>query len=97
MDMSQSNAVEEVLRSEFGGALGKGTLDPTDDLIARGVIDSFGLISLIAALERTFGIEIGEEDVVPEHFQTLERLTAFVEAKRSAPLVAEQSDAHAGD
>ena len=82
--MSQLETVESVLRSEFGGALGSRALDPDADLIAQGVIDSFGLISLIAALEKTFGIEIGEEDVVPEHFQTLARLSAFVADKRSA-------------
>ena len=82
--MTELETVENVLRSEFGGALGTRALDPDEDLIARGVIDSFGLISLIAALESAFGIEIVEEDVVPEHFQTLERLTAFVADKRSA-------------
>jgi acyl carrier protein len=81
--MSQMEAVEAVLRSQFGGRLGNGTLDPDDDLLARGVIDSFGLIALIASLERTFGIDIVDEDVVPEHFQTLEKLAAFVEAKGS--------------
>ena len=81
--MSQMEAVEAVLRAEFGGRLGEGPLDPGDDLLARGVIDSFGLIGLIASLERTFGIDIVDEDVVPEHFQTLGQLTAFVEAKRS--------------
>jgi acyl carrier protein len=82
--MSQMEAVEAVLRSQFGGRLGDGPLDPGDDLLARGVIDSFGLIGLIASLERAFGIDIVDEDVVPEHFQTLEQLALFVETKRSA-------------
>jgi acyl carrier protein len=95
--MSQLVAVEAVLRSEFGGALGRRPIDPTEDLLAHGVIDSFGLIGLIASLERTFGIEIVEEDVVPEHFQTLERLAAFVEAKLSAGGSREQPTVNAGD
>ncbi len=82
--MSQVEAVEAVLRSEFRGALGDMPLDPREDLLARGVIDLFGLIGLIASLEHTFGIQIVDEDVVPEHFQTLEQLTAFVESKLSA-------------
>ena len=95
--MSQLEAVEAVLRSEFAGTLGQRALDPGEDLLANGVIDSFGLIGLIAALERTFGIEIVEEDVVPEHFQTLEQLAAFVEAKLSPGGSREQAAASASD
>ena len=81
--MSQMEAVEAILRRDFGGSLGSGPLDPRADLLARGIIDSFGLIGLIASLEKAFGIEIVEEDIVPEHFQSLERLAAFVDAKTS--------------
>jgi acyl carrier protein len=95
--MHQLQAVEAVLRSEFGGTLGQRPIDPTEDLLANGVIDSFGLIGLIASLERTFGIEIVEEDVVPEHFQTLEQLAAFVETKLSAGNPGEQPAASADD
>lgn len=80
--MGQVEAVEAVLRSEFGGMLGQGSLDPGMDLLASGVIDSFGLIGLIAALEREFEIDIVDEDVVPGNFQTLADLAAFVETKR---------------
>lgn len=82
--MNQLQAVEAVVRSEFASSLGQRPLDPSEDLLANGVIDSFGLIGLIASLERTFGIEIVEEDVVPEHFQTLDQLARFVEAKLAA-------------
>ena len=95
--MSQLKAVEAVLRSEFGGTLGQRPIDPTEDLLASGVIDSFGLITLIAALERTFGISIIEEDVVPEHFQTPEQLAAFVEAKLAAAGSGGQPAVGAGD
>ena len=95
--MSQLEAVEEVLRSEFGGTLGNGSLDPGEDLLARGVIDSFGLIGLIAALEGKFGIDIVDEDVVPENFQTLQELAAFVEAKRAAGGPGGRSGVRAGD
>lgn len=81
--MSHLEAVEGILREDFGGSLGKGPLDPKSDLLARGIIDSFGLIGLIASLEKTFGIEIVEEDIVPDNFQSLERLAAFVDAKTS--------------
>ena len=95
--MTQFEAVEAVLRSEFGGILGDGPLDPDQDLLASGVIDSFGLIGLIAALEHKFGIDVVDQDVVPEHFQTLAQLAAFVEAKLSSGGSAGPSDARTAD
>jgi acyl carrier protein len=95
--MSQFEPVEAVLRSEFGGVLGNGPLDPGQDLLASGVIDSFGLIGLIAALEDKFGIDIVDQDVVPENFQTPAQLIAFVEAKLSPASPGGPSDARAAD
>lgn len=95
--MSQFEPVEAVLRSEFGGILGDGPLDPGQDLLASGVIDSFGLIGLIAALEHKFGIDIVDQDVVPENFQTPARLVAFVETKLSSGGPSGSSDARTAD
>jgi acyl carrier protein len=95
--MDRREAVEAVLRSEFGGPLGQRPLDPDDDLLASGVIDSFGLIGLISALESRFGIAIVEEDVVPEHFQTVDQIAAFVDAKLSAAGSSGQPDVGSSD
>ena len=94
--MSQMEAVEAVLRSEFGGVLAEGALDPDLDLLASGVIDSFGLIGLISALEARFGIDIADQDVVPEHFQTPAQLASFVEGKRSSGSPAGRPDLGTG-
>jgi acyl carrier protein len=90
--MSNTQAVEAVLRENFGASLGAGPLDAKMDLLAEGIIDSFGLIGLITSLETAFGIEIVEEDVVPENFQSLERLEAFVAAKTPGAVAGSMSD-----
>ncbi len=56
---------------------------PDDPLLgAGGVVDSFGLHNLIVFIESTFGIEVGDLDIVPENFQTLAALAAFIERKQ---------------
>jgi acyl carrier protein len=95
--MSNMQAVEVVLRESFGASLGSGPLDAQADLLATGIIDSFGLIGLITSLEQTFGIQIAEEDVVPENFQSLERLEAFVAAKMLAGSPGSSADRHPAD
>lgn len=57
------------------------TLAPDDHLLENGILDSLGVLDLVAYLEREFGIDVGDEDLLPENFETLGRLTAFVEAK----------------
>ncbi len=56
--------------------------DDDTDLFATGLVDSLGLMRLVAHLEETLGIPLGDADLAPEHFGTLARLAAFVSARR---------------
>lgn len=61
---------------------GSRALTGATSLLENGILDSLGILDLVAYLEREFVITIADEDLLPEHFETLDRLTAFVEAKR---------------
>ncbi len=54
-----------------------------DQLLANGILDSLGVLDLVGYLEQEFGIAVSDEDLVPEHFETLRHLTAFVRGKQS--------------
>jgi acyl carrier protein len=54
-------------------------------LLAEGVVDSTGVLDLIMFLEDTFGINVADEDVVPEHFDSVAKLAAYTEAKLASP------------
>ena len=73
--------VEKILLTEVAVDLGRESLDPDEDLLAQGIIDSLGVVRLIVSLEKAFGIEVIDEDVVPENFQRLDILVKFVEQK----------------
>ncbi len=55
----------------------------TDDLplIESHVIDSMLLLRLVAWLESEYGISIGDEDVVPSNFGSIERISALLNSK----------------
>ena len=57
-------------------------LDDSELLLANGILDSLGVLDLVAFLEAEFQIAVMDEDLLPEHFETLERLTVFVESKK---------------
>jgi len=52
-------------------------------LLESGIIDSLGMLDVVAFLEQTFSIRIEDDDLTPENFASIERLTNFTEEKRS--------------
>jgi acyl carrier protein len=52
---------------------------PDTDLIETGLIDSLGLISLLAEIEREFGFELPLDTLEVDDFRTVARAAAYVE------------------
>ena len=50
----------------------------SSNFIDEGLIDSFDVVSLVAALNSEFNIEIGGEDVLPENFSSVETIENLV-------------------
>jgi acyl carrier protein len=59
-----------------------GDLTGDTPLLDGDVVDSVGVYELVTFLEAQYGIEILDEEVVPENFGTLSALTRLVAAKR---------------
>ncbi len=59
-----------------------GTLRSGDSFLANGTIDSTGVLELVAFLEGQYGIEVQDDDLVPENLDSIDRLVAFVSRKR---------------
>jgi acyl carrier protein len=57
---------------------------PADDesLVQSGVIDSTGVLELIEFLEDEFGIEVPEEETVPENLDSIDKLCRYVGSKQ---------------
>jgi acyl carrier protein len=53
-------------------------IDHSMNLIENGVIDSMTLLRLVSFLETQYGIEIPDEDIVPDNFRSLESIQAFL-------------------
>jgi len=46
-----------------------------------GLIDSTGFLEIIAFMEEKFGVVVTDGDLVPEDFDTLERMSDFVQRR----------------
>jgi acyl carrier protein len=77
---------EQLLRFTTEGLLfGREDVAITDDqsFLDAGLIDSTGVLELVQFLEITFGIQIDDEEMVPENLDSIDRLLAFVSGKVS--------------
>jgi len=66
---------------QHGGGATVDRLKPDESLLDSGVVDSAVMIDLIAYLESTFGVQVPDEDMMPENFETLRAITDYVERK----------------
>jgi len=75
----EARPVRAFIVERLAPATGRTDLDDHDDLIDSGVVDSLGIFQLVAFLEETFRITIGDEEITPENFGSvtaIERLVA---------------------
>lgn len=61
--------------------------DVRDDasLMGEGIVDSTGVLELVMFVEESFGIVVDDEEVLPENFDSVMALTAYVERKGYSP------------
>jgi acyl carrier protein len=59
-------------------------LDDDQSLLESGVIDSTGVLEVIAFLEQTFGISIADEEIVPENLDSINNMTRYLAGKLPA-------------
>ncbi len=80
-----SDVDKEPLRAHFTEKIG-GDRDllPADheSLVDEGVLDSFGLADLSAAIEEVYGIAIPDEDVSLATFESIDKIAAYVASRR---------------
>lgn len=90
--MNTQAAVRQQIRQFVMETLAKpkgvASLSDDDYLIQKGAIDSLGIFKLVAFLEETFSLRISDDEITPEHLQSIsaiERLVLLKLEARSAP------------
>lgn len=62
---------------------GEQDVGPEDSLIELGIIDSIGLMQLMAFLEETTGTRIPDQYINPDNFQSVAAMESMVRELRS--------------
>ncbi len=59
----------------------KAKLGYDESLIDSGIVDSLGLLRLMAFVEKEFNVAIEDDEVIGENFQTINVMKALIERK----------------
>jgi len=51
-------------------------------LLESGIIDSMGILDVVAFLEQNFAIQLTDEELTPDNFANINCIASFVEQKR---------------
>ncbi|MCB8936787.1 MAG: acyl carrier protein [Ardenticatenaceae bacterium] len=63
--------------------------DLSDDasFLDEGVVDSTGTLEVVMFVEETFGVTVGDNEIEPENFDSVNKLAAYI-ARKSAEIAA---------
>jgi acyl carrier protein len=56
-------------------------IEDDDSFLEKGIIDSTGILELVAFVEDEFEIEVSDEELIPDNFDSIEKLAAYTQMK----------------
>jgi acyl carrier protein len=74
--------VREFLKSELNRDMAG--ISDAESLLEAGILDSMSVVQLVAFLEREFGLTIGDDDLMPENFDSIVAVESFVRRSTSS-------------
>ena len=54
--------------------------------LEEGIVDSMGIMELVMFVEEQFGITVEDEELVPDNFDSVSRLSAYIRDKSLLPV-----------
>jgi acyl carrier protein len=74
--------IREFVVTNFMFGQGGDTLLDHTSFLDNGVIDSTGVLELVAFLEERYGVSVEDREIVPANLDSIANLVGFIERKR---------------
>ncbi|MHB8877709.1 MAG: acyl carrier protein [Myxococcaceae bacterium] len=59
------------------------SLSDEASLLDQGIVDSTGVLELVAFLESEFGVTMADDEIVPENLESIGNIAAYLARKRA--------------
>ena len=81
--------VRQFVIDNFVREAGDGNFSNEDSFLETGLVDSMGILNLVEFVQEKFSISIVDEELVPEHWDSVRRVAEFVQSKQKRTTPAE--------
>jgi acyl carrier protein len=79
---SAKDQIREFIQKDLASAKGISSFSDNESLMDNGIIDSLGIFRLVAFLEETFRVRIGDEEITAENLKSVDAIEQLVLAKK---------------
>jgi acyl carrier protein len=82
--MTIQENLRDFIVTDLGWTGDRSLLTDDYDLLEHDVIDSIGVFQLVSLIEERLGVEVPDDELVPENFSSIGALARMVETHRAS-------------
>ena len=83
----QAQSIQDIVRGFLSDRVllsGPMALEEGQSFLRAGVLDSTGVLELVAFLEKDYQIKVADDELVPDNLDSINSIHQFIQRKRSA-------------
>ncbi len=73
-----TSAIRRFITTDLAPDLDGAELEEDASLLDSGILDSFGIMSLLEFIQAEFGVDVPAEDIEPDNFETIAAIAQTV-------------------
>ena len=82
--MSVEKKIRDYILENYLFTDDQSALSNEDSFLDKGIIDSTGIMEVIFFLEEEFGIQVEDEEMVPENLDSVKNIVAYISQKQAS-------------
>ena len=79
--MNEETKIREFILETFMEGESDADLGNESSFLEMRIIDSMGVLELVDFVEETYGIEVEDDELIPENFDSVSKLAAYIRRK----------------
>jgi acyl carrier protein len=84
--MSMETSIRDYILENFLFTADYGQLQDDASFLEEGIVDSTGVLELVMFVEETFSITVEDEEILPENFDSVQKLARYARLKAGTEL-----------
>jgi len=83
--------VRQFIIDNFMFENGNGSFSNEDSFLETGLVDSMSIMTLVEFVKEKYAISIEDEELVPDHWDSVSRIASFVQSRRGLVEASQQN------